>query len=283
MHPSPSGANRLHPLSGETRVYLIVGDPIAQVKSPAGVSLALQHSGINGVVVPYQVSSDKFLGCMQGTLQAQNVDGLIVTMPHKFVATQLCHTLSARAAFLGAVNTLRRHADGSMHGDMFDGLAMVQAIGQKGGVIKGKSVLLIGAGGAGSAIAYDVCEAGAATLTIADQDAIRQHTLVQRLRTVGSTLVTAARRSGNRPVSPAGFDMVINATPMGMQPSDSPPFDAAQLQTNTLVADVVTVPDLPAHLAAARAAGCVSVSGGDMFVCVRDLMVAFFLAAGAAR
>jgi shikimate dehydrogenase len=91
---------------------------------------------------------------------ARNVDGIIVTVPHKFDCHAFCATSSPRAEFLGAVNTIRRNADGSWHGDMFDGLGYVKAIESKGFALSGKKALLVGAGGAGSAIAHSLVLAG---------------------------------------------------------------------------------------------------------------------------
>ena len=138
-------------LNGATRVHFIVGDPIAQVKSPAGVTQAFNDAGHNAICIPAHVTPAHLAGWHAGVSLAGNVDGIIVTVPHKFAYQALCDTSSERAAFLGAVNTLRRNADGSWHGDMFDGVGYVEAMRSKGVVLEGKRALLVGAGGAGSA------------------------------------------------------------------------------------------------------------------------------------
>jgi shikimate dehydrogenase len=268
---SPNTPAALNPLSGETRVYLIVGDPIAQVKAPAGVTAALQQRGVNGVVLPFQVSVADFAACMAATSMAKNLDGIIVTVPNKFAATALCATLSPRAKFLDTVNMMRRNPDGKWHGDMCDGLGMVKAIAIAGRQLQGQRVLLIGAGGAGSAIGHAVAEAGAAALAIVDASAQRLASLVQRLATVSTTQVSAGSRSA------AGYDIVINATPMGMQAGDPLPFDVTTLSAHCLVADVITQPTVTPALAAAQALGCATVTGVDMFECVRDRLVDFYV------
>lgn len=119
----------LEELSGATRLHLIIGDPIAQVKSPAGVTRALQAKGRNAVLVPIRIPAADLDAFMAGVSLARNVDGIIVTVPHKLAAVAHCATVSERARFLQAVNVMRRAPDGRWHGDMFDGLAFVAALG----------------------------------------------------------------------------------------------------------------------------------------------------------
>ena len=110
-------------LDGATRVHYIVGDPIAQVKSPGGVSACLQERGHNAVVLPAHVSPTDLATWVAGVSLAHNVDGIIVTVPHKFACRALCRSVSERSAFVGSVNTMRRNADGSWHagsGALFD-------------------------------------------------------------------------------------------------------------------------------------------------------------------
>jgi len=122
--------------SGATRVHVIVGDPIAQVKSPFGVTQAFESHGRDAICVPAHVTPADLTDWWAGTKRAQNIDGLIVTVPHKFACTAFCDELSERAAFLGTVNTVRRDAQGRWHGDMFDGLGYVRAMEKNGCVLK---------------------------------------------------------------------------------------------------------------------------------------------------
>ena len=146
--------------SGATRVHLIVGDPIAQVKSPFGVTQAFEAAGRDAICVPAHVPPAALEAWWAGARRAQNLDGLIVTVPHKFACTAFCDQLSERAAFLGAVNTVRRNAQGQWEGDMFDGLGYVRALEKNGCQPRGLRALLVGAGGAGSAIAHSLVQAG---------------------------------------------------------------------------------------------------------------------------
>ena len=245
-------------LDGATRLHLIVGDPIAQVKSPGGVSQALAHAGRNAVCVPAHVAPADLATWFGGVSLMRNVDSIIVTVPHKFACRAFCATATERARFLGAVNTLRRNADGSWHGDMFDGQGCVSAV-------------LTQAGGAGSAIAHALVLAGVSELAVHDPDQCRRDSLVTRLQ----DLQQATIRAGSS--DPSGFDVIVNASPVGMREGDPLPIQADRLVASQAVGCVITSPSITPLIAAARATGCRTVTGADMFAQVRDLMLQFIL------
>lgn len=258
-------------LNGASRVHFIVGDPIAQVKSPGGVTQAYHDRGHNAFVMPAHVAPNKLADWLAGVSLAQNVDGIIVTVPHKFACFDLCATTSDRAAFLHAVNTMRRNADGTWHGDMFDGLGFVAAMRDNGCRPEGKKALLVGAGGAGSAIAHALLLAGVSVLAIHDADIPRRTTLVERLASLNKCDVKHGTSD------PSGFDIVLNATPVGMKETDPYPLDATKLMSTMFVGCVITAPAVTPLIAAARAKGCGTMTGAHMFGRVRDLMVDFLL------
>jgi shikimate dehydrogenase len=261
------------PLSGASRVYFIVGDPIAQVKSPAGVTQAFAEHGRNAFVMPAHVAPSDLAAWVAGVSLAKNVDGIIVTVPHKFACHDLCSSTSDRAAFLHTVNTLRRNADGSWHGDMFDGLGFVAAMHDNGCNPRGKKTLLVGAGGAGSAIAHALVMSDVSALAICDEDPYRRDTLVQRLASLQHCPVTGGS------ADPSGFEVVVNATPVGMRHSDPFPLQVDQLTPDMFVGCVITQPAITPLIAAARSKGCQTMTGAHMFGRVRDLMVEFLLGA----
>ncbi|WP_431025095.1 shikimate dehydrogenase family protein [Halomonas sp. H5] len=258
-------------LDGATRLYLILGDPIAQVKSPLGVTQAFQQRGRNALLAPLNIAPDDLDDFLRGVQAARNLDGIIITVPHKFAAHAHCASATERADFLGAVNVMRRNARGGWYGDQVDGLAYVQALRQKGFNPRGHHALLAGAGGAGSAIAEALIRAGVASLAIHDGDRVRRDSLIERLAalklgevSIGSTDTT-------------GYDLVINATPCGMIEGDPLPFDTSGLSSDAIVGDVITAPEITPWIATARERGCASVLGVEMFAAVRDLMVDFLL------
>ena len=269
--------NGMPELSGETRLIAIIGDPIAQVKSPAGVTAAMVGRGRNALCVPIHVAPADVDAFIRGASLARNLDGIIVTVPHKFAANTHCATATERARFLGAVNTMRRNPDGTWHGDQLDGEGFVQGIRAAGCVTEGRRALMAGAGGAGSAIALALLEAGVADLAIHDDDTTRRDALIGRLRTRYGERV----RTGS--VDPAGCTLVVNATPAGMRAGDPLPFDEARLDGAMFVADVITKPAVTPLIEAARRAGCGTQVGGGMFAAVSALMVDFLLAPGLPR
>ena len=260
-------------LSGASRVHFIVGDPIAQVKSPANVTRAYHARGLNAFVMPAHVAPADLATWLAGVSLAKNVDGIIATVPHKFACHDLCATTSERAAFLHTVNTMRRNPDGTWHGDMFDGLGFVSAMNDNGCDPAGKKALLVGAGGAGSAIAHALVMAGVSELAICDDDASRRETLVQRL--AGLSLCPV-KHGGT---DPTDYDIVLNATPVGMKETDAFPLQASKLTSSMFVGCVITQPVVTPLIAAARAKGCLSMTGADMFGRVSDLMIDFLVGA----
>jgi shikimate dehydrogenase len=118
----------LEALSGETRLFALIGHPIAQVMSPAGMTRALAASGRNAAVIPLHVEPAAVDSLIDSLVAVHNIDGILATVPHKFTAYRHAATATARAHTLGAANILRRNADRTWHGDMLDGVSMVAAI-----------------------------------------------------------------------------------------------------------------------------------------------------------
>lgn len=257
-------------LNGSTRLYFVVGHPIVQVKSPEGVTNELIKKGLNAIVAPADVAPEHFPNFVQQHLYLNNTDGLIVTVPHKIAALNCCQKLTERAQFIGAVNTIRRCEQG-WEGDMLDGKGMVQAIRNKGIELKNKRAILAGAGGAGKAIAYELLLAEVDELAIFDVDQKRQQQLVKQLQQLNLGKVVAHDNN------PTGYDVVVNATPMGMNGDPSAAFQLDQLTAQMSIADVVTSPENTPFVQHATALGCHTVKGTDMFAQVRDLMVAYLL------
>lgn len=261
-------------LNGETRLHLIVGDPIAQVRSPSFLTEGLVRRGVNALVVPAHVTSADLPALLAAVGVLKNLDGIVVTVPHKFAMLDFCDLRSARADFVGSTNVLQRLADGRWRGDATDGLGYLDGIAREGFTVGGRTALLVGAGGAGSAIALEILERGASRLAIHDLDATRRDRLIAKL---------AARFPGRVAAGsddPTGFDLVANATPMGMQPGDPYPADPARLTPSQFVADVVTRPAVSPLVAAARALGCRTMTGAGMFDAQAGLLVDRLLGIG---
>ena len=159
---------------------------------------------------------------------------------------------------VGALNVIRCHDDGRWVGAIFDGLGCVLGMHWEGNHPANKSVLLIGAGGAGRAIAFAVASAGARTLTIFDVDKRRADDLAK------SVAAASGCRTQFGAPDPHGCEIVINATPLGMNPGDPMPVDPSGLDPGSIVVDIVNSPEPTPLCRAARARGCRTQSGRPM-------------------
>lgn len=257
--------------SGATRIYPIVGDPIAQVKSPISMTTGFEARGHDGIVVPIHVGPDGIDQVMRAFAAARNIDGVLATVPHKFAAFRHASTATERARVLGAANLLRRNADGTWHADQVDGLAFVKAALAAGARLAGARALLVGAGGAGSAIGLALLDAGVGALVVHDESAERRDGLLSRLAGVH-----AGKAAPGGPEA-AGFDVVVNATPAGMRAGDPLPIPATTIDAGAFVGDVITAPEMTPLLMAARARGCRISTGLDMIREAVTIQVDFLL------
>ena len=258
-------------VNGETRLFPIIGDPICHVKSPQKFSRGLAQRGCNGICIALEVPENALDKVMQGLAVTPNVDGILITMPHKFAALDYCATRSDRARLLGCVSVMRRNPDGTWHGDMLDGLAFVRAMKEHGARLEGARALLIGAGGAGSAIAIALLQAGVRELGIWDIDQGRTSALGEVLAGID------ARHFNAGSPDPVGFDLVCNATPLGWNATDPLPVPVDTLKSNMFVGDVVAGSGDSPLMVAARAAGCKTSNGEQMVEAVQDMMLDFML------
>jgi shikimate dehydrogenase len=258
-------------LNGESLLYPILGDPILYVKSPQRLTAEFRARDHNGICVPMQVLDGELESVILGLTAIRNVRGLLITMPHKNNMFACCATSSKTSKLLGVVSAARRNADGSWHGDMLDGLAFVAAQKQQGAKLEGRRVLQVGGGGAGSAIAIALLEAGVRELILHDANPARLNDLIRLLSRVGHGRVVAG------PPEPTGCDVVVNATPMGMSPEDPLPVPSHLLTSSMFVGDVVAGHGVTPLLKAARAAGCKTADGFQMVEAGMEIMPNFLL------
>jgi shikimate dehydrogenase len=257
-------------IHGGTRLIGIVGDPIGQVKSPQSFNPRLAEAGHDAVLVPIYVRAADFDETIGAIMRIANLDGLVVTMPFKERIIPHLASISRRAAQVGAVNAAKRTETGEWVGDMFDGVGLIGAV--KGMKIDttGLRVGLIGAGGAGSAIGFAVAESGVAALHIVDADRARAERLARRIVDSGAPIAPSTQ-----PFAAGDVDLLINATPIGMNPADGTPIDVGTLTAATAVVDIVTKPTTPLIAAAARAGS--RHAGGAAMVAAQTAAILAFL------
>lgn len=262
-------------ITGSTRLYAIIADPVAQVRTPEVLNDYFRRNQQDAVLVPVHVAADGLREVFAAFRGMKNLGGVIVTVPHKTASASLCDELRPAGKAIGSVNAIRRTGDGRLVGDMFDGAGFVSGLRKQGRDPAGKRVLLVGAGGAASAIAFALAQARAAALTIANRNEDKARNLVARLRTSFSDVVLDVGAA-----DPQGYDLVVNATSLGMKDSDPLPLDTTRLSPTTIVAEVIMKPETTALLAAARDKGC-TIHHGHHMLDEQVRLLAEFITAGA--
>jgi len=246
-------------IDGHTELIVHLGYPTHSFKAPLIYNPYFAAANINAVVVPMACRGPSLPTLLPALFGLDNVRGALITMPLKVSVMALLDAVSPTARVAGACNAVRREADGRLVGDMFDGEGFVRGLQRKGLVLAGASALVVGSGGVGSAIAASLAAAGVARLVLFDVNPTAAEGLAARLRTEYPALRV---HTGER--DPAGHDLVVNATPLGMAPGDPLPVDVQRLDARTFVGEVVMRERMTAFLSAAQARGCRVQVGSDM-------------------
>lgn len=264
------------PIRGSTRLYAIIGNPIVQVKSPEILNPRFAAAGMDAVLVPVNVRPERFEETVSGLMAIGNLDGIIATVPYKARIMPFIDNVLPAAAVVGAANALRREAAGRWSGNMFDGLGLVRGLSEAPVAPEGRKIMLVGAGGVGSAIAVALADAGAATITIFDIDAAKAEALARR---VAAAFPACVVRAG--PVELPGHDTLVNATPIGMAPEDSLPMALDGLGPEIIAIDVIHKREgVTPFLHQARALGCRTFDGHVMLHGQAEELAQFFASAG---
>ncbi|MGD9042849.1 MAG: hypothetical protein PVG06_04005 [Desulfobacterales bacterium] len=244
--------------TGTTIFYTMIGTPIIQVRSPFNYNRYFAEHEIDAVMIAMDIPSDRVKAHFEHMRAIPNFGGCIVTIPHKQAAAGCMDEISQRARELAAVNVVRVE-NGRLIGDMVDGLGFMVAAKAKGLAIRGRRAAIIGGGVTGAAIALAIAEAGAAEIVIKEIRTERHGFLTRLLRRA-----YPQTRISFELTDLEGFDIAVNATPVGMNDDPNVPFPTDTLSSRTLVADVVTNPKVTPWLAAGLARGCKVQYGVEM-------------------
>ncbi|MBM3556415.1 MAG: shikimate dehydrogenase [Alphaproteobacteria bacterium] len=258
-------------IDGHTRLIAHIGYPTGTFKAPLIYNPYFDKHGINAVVVPMGCKAEDYAAFLPLVTRLSNFHGALITMPHKVTTLALLDTVSPTAAIAGSCNALRREADGRLVGDMFDGEGFVRGVSRKGRDINGKRAHIAGCGGVGSAIAASLARAGIGELSLFDPSKASMAALADRLKRHYPRL---ALRLGDP--DPAGFDLVVNATPLGMKDDDPVPMDVSRIAPSALVGEVVLSREITPFLGAARARGCAIQVATDMLFEMIPAYLEFF-------
>ncbi len=248
-----------HLINGNTEIIAHIGFPTHAFKAPMIYNPWFEKAGVNAIVVPMGSRPEHFPEFLRSVFRLSNIRGALITMPHKVVTVGLLDEVFPGAAIAGACNAVRLGPDGQLQGDMFDGEGFVRGVLRKGLVLKGARALVVGSGGVGSAIAASLSAAGLAGIALFDVNKASAEGLAGRLREHYPALEVVTGSN-----DPAGFDLVVNATPMGMNPGDAMPMDVSRIDARTFVGEVVMKTEMTAFLTAARDRGCRVQIGSDM-------------------
>jgi shikimate dehydrogenase len=258
-------------ISGKTTLIAHLGYPTEAFKAPMIYNPYFAQAGIDAVVMPMGVRADDYAAFLRPLFRLTNIRGALVTMPHKVTTVALLDEVTPTVKVAGSCNAIRKRPDGSLLGDMFDGTGFVRGVERKGRPLAGARALVVGAGGVGSAIAASLAAAGVSAIGLFDAHAAAAEGLAGRLREHYPRL---AVRTGSS--DPDGYDVVVNATPVGMKEGDPLPLDVSRIAPGTFVGEVVMKEEFTPFLRAARDRGCPVQVGTDMLYEMIPAYLEFF-------
>lgn len=246
-------------IRGTTTLIAHLGYPTEAFKAPMIYNPYFEKAGIDAVVVPMGVKAEDYPEVLKALFRLTNIRGALVTMPHKVTTVDLLDEVTTTVRIAGSCNAILRRPDGTLLGDMFDGAGFVRGVERKGRPVQGTRVLVVGSGGVGSAIAASFAAAGVAAIGLFDANPGAAEALGARLREHYPSLeVTTGSKD------PAGYDIVVNATPLGMKEGDPLPMDVARIDPAAFVGEVVMKQEITPFLRAAQEKGCAVQIGTDM-------------------
>ena len=246
-------------IDGNTEIIAHIGFPTYAFRAPLIYNPWFAKMGINAIVVPMGCQIDPYPRFLRSVFHLQNLRGALITMPHKVSTVGMLDEVLPTALIAGSCNAVRRMPDGRLQGDMFDGEGFVRGLRRKGFDPKGRTALVVGAGGVGCAIAASLAAAGVLDMDLYDLNDTSAKNLASRLLAHYPNMTI---RTGKN--DPAGYELLVNATPMGMKDGDQLPVDMNRVDAHTFVGEVVMKADMTAFLKAAQARGCRIQMGADM-------------------
>lgn len=273
MTTNPAEKNTAAPVDAHTRLFAIVGDPISHVRAPVVWSELFRRFGINAVFLPAHAAPGSIDTVVAGLKALKNLDGLMFTMPHKHAALRHADRVTERARRIGSLNLMRPDADGGWTGDNVDGAGFIAGLQADGIGLSGAHVYVHGAGGVGQAVAWALAGEAIASLTLFDLDMARAEALAAAIAAECGLAVRAGAADG---ATSAGFDLLVNASPVGLEEGYPLPFAVDALKPGAVVADVIMEPMFTRLLVTARERGHRVHHGRHMMNHALPLAAAFY-------
>ena len=258
-------------ISGTTTLVAHLGYPTHTFKSSLICNPWFEKNGIDAAVVPMGIKAADYPDFFRAVFALTNIRGALVTMPHKVTTLELVDEISPTASIAGATNAVLRRENGSLLADQFDGAGFVRGMLRKGFDPSGKRALVVGNGGVGSSIAASLAGIGLAEIGLFDPNTATSEALAQRinLHYPDVKIVMGSR-------DPEGYDLIVNATPIGMNDDDPLPVDVDRVTPGSYVGDVVLKTDITPFLQAAMDKGCTIQVGTDMLFELIPAYLEFF-------
>jgi len=253
-------------ISGSTRIFPVIGWPVEQVKAPALFNAYFKQHGIDARVIPLKIAPSGYLAAVRMLMAAENVGGILVSIPHKPMSVAAVDRPTPRAVLAGACNAIYKSQDGqTLVGDLIDGEGFIRAFDRTcaGAPFDWPQAraLVVGSGGVGCAVAAALAARGIGHVAIYDTRREQAEALQRRLQDMfAETEVVIGTPSA------AGYQLVVNSTPLGMSPDDPLPLDLEGIAPSCIVADCGMKIEMTRLLAEAQRRGCRIQKGREMMI-----------------
>lgn len=258
-------------ISGHTKLYCLIGSPVGHSGSPAMYNYSFARTDVDAAYLAFDIPLDKVEEGI-AALKTFQVGGFNITMPDKTAVAGLVDELSPAAKLIGACNTVTVGEDGKMTGHNTDGIGFVRNLHENGVEIQGKKLVVLGAGGAATAICVQAALDGAAEIAIFNRFNSKDNFYANGQRTVEKlaqavptckTSITPLEDREALATAVKNCDILVNATKVGMKPLDGESLiDPALFRADLVVADTVYNPRETRMIQEAKAAGCKAAIGG---------------------
>lgn len=255
-------------ISGHTKLFCLIGSPVGHSGSPAMYNYSFERTGIDAAYLAFDVPLEKLTEGV-AALKTLNVGGFNITMPCKTAVAGYLDDLSPAARLIGACNTVTVSEDGRLTGHNTDGMGFVRNLQEHGVEVRGKKLVVLGAGGAGTALSVQAALDGAAAISIFNRKdeffANGQLTVEKLAEAVPGckASVTPLEDAAALAETVKQCDILVNATRVGMKPLDNETLvDPALFRPELVVADTVYNPKETRMIQEAAAAGCKAAIGG---------------------
>jgi len=226
---------------GSTKIYGCLADPIDHVKAPTIFSSIFKEKNIDAVMIPIHVDKDNLENVITTLKTIKNFEGMTVTIPHKKSIAKLCDYLEQDAEFTQSVNWIKFDRDRKLIANNFDGQGFVNGFLGQNFSIENKKVCIFGAGGAAVSIACSLASQNIKSLKIINRNVDKANELMKKVKVINKNLlVEVDQYKDNSQLY--NFNIIINATSLGLRKNDKLPFDVTKTSPEAVIADIIMQP-----------------------------------------